>query len=104
MKPHHTLPSTPERTQDRARGNLLLGAAILAFASYAFAQSQTPPAPVTEEQAKVIALKKVPGKVTDVAIEKKRGKHVYVVEIQTEKKGEKDVFVDMQSGAIVGTD
>ncbi|MES2947320.1 MAG: PepSY domain-containing protein [Pseudomonadota bacterium] len=104
MQPHHPKPRSPTRPKDRARGNLLLGAAVLAFAGYVFAQNPPAPNSVTEEQAKVIALKKVPGKVTDVAIEKKRGKHVYVVEIQTEKKGEKDVFVDMQSGAIVGTD
>lgn len=65
----------------------------------------TPPvAKVTGAQATKIALERVPGKVTDVKIERKRGKNVYVVEIQTPDRGERDVFVDIESGAIVGTD
>jgi len=36
-------------------------------------------------------------------IERKRGKMVYVVEIQT-PDGEKDVFVDIKSGQIIGTE
>ena len=63
-----------------------------------------PAAKITEEQAKKIALERIPGEVTDVAIEKKRGKNVYVIEIQSPEQGEKDVFVDMESGKIVGTD
>jgi hypothetical protein len=51
-----------------------------------------------------IALKTIPGKVTKVVIEKKKGKNVYVVEIMTEKKGEIDVFVDIVSGKVIGTD
>ena len=46
----------------------------------------------------------MPGKVTGVVIEKKKGKTVYVVEIMTEKKGEIDVFVDIVSGKVIGTD
>jgi uncharacterized membrane protein YkoI len=42
--------------------------------------------------------------VTKVVIEKKKGKNVYVVEIMSEKKGEIDVFVDVLSGKVVGTD
>ena len=45
-----------------------------------------------------------PAKVTDVAIEKKGGKNVYVIEIQSPEQGEKDVFVDIETGKIVGTD
>ena len=61
-------------------------------------------AKITEAQATKIALEQIPGKVTDVKIERKRGKNVYVVEIQTPDGGEKDVFVDIESGKIVGTD
>jgi uncharacterized membrane protein YkoI len=61
-------------------------------------------AKVTKEQATKIALEHIPGKVTDVTIERKRGKNVYVVEIQSPDQGEKDVFVDMESGKVVGTD
>jgi uncharacterized membrane protein YkoI len=60
-------------------------------------------AKVSEEQAKQIALKTMPGDVTSVVIEKKRGRNVYVVEIQT-PRGEKDVLVDIQTGDVVGTE
>jgi uncharacterized membrane protein YkoI len=64
----------------------------------------TPPvAKVSGAQATKIALELMPGKATSVKIERKRGKNVYVVEIQT-PQGEKDVFVDIESGQIVGTD
>jgi uncharacterized membrane protein YkoI len=63
------------------------------------------PAPkITEEQAKKVALERIPGEVTDVTIERKKGRNVYVVEIRTSDGDEKDVFVDIASGQIVGTD
>jgi uncharacterized membrane protein YkoI len=65
----------------------------------------TPPvAKVSGDEATKIALAQIPGKATSVKIERKKGKNVYVVEIQTPKDGEKDVFVDIESGKIVGTD
>jgi uncharacterized membrane protein YkoI len=65
----------------------------------------TPPvAKISGDQATKIAIAEVPGKATSVTIERKKGKNVYVVEIQTPKDGEKDVFVDIESGKIVGTD
>jgi uncharacterized membrane protein YkoI len=65
----------------------------------------TPPvAKVSGDQATKIALAQIPGKATSVKIERKKGKNVYVVEIQTAKDGEKDVFVDIESGDVVGTD
>ena len=64
----------------------------------------TPPvAKISGEQATKIALERIPGKATSVKIERKMGKNVYTVEIQT-SQGEKDVFVDIESGEIVGTD
>jgi uncharacterized membrane protein YkoI len=66
-------------------------------------ERKAPVAKITEEQATKIALERIPGKVTEVTIERKRGRDVYVVEIQT-PKGEKDVFVDIVSGEIVGID
>jgi uncharacterized membrane protein YkoI len=60
-------------------------------------------AKISEEQAKQIALRKMPGEVTSVEIEKKSGRNVYIVEIQT-PKGEKDVLVDIQTGDVVGTE
>ncbi len=65
----------------------------------------TPPvAKVSGDQATKIALARIPGRATNLTIERKKGKNVYVVEIQTPKDGEKDVFVDIESGEIVGTD
>jgi uncharacterized membrane protein YkoI len=101
MNPAQLLPLIRVRT----RGALILGCALLVLASGAIAEDKPQQAAkISEEQAKAIALKKMPGKVTDVAIEKKRGKTVYVVEVMTESQGERDVFIDMQSGAVVGTD
>jgi uncharacterized membrane protein YkoI len=83
----------------------LLAIFLVPARAAAQAQRQTPPAAkITEEQATKIALERIPGKVTEVKIERKRGKSVYVVEIQTPNGGEKDVFVDIQTGEIVGTD
>jgi len=79
-------------------------AILLLAPAMAAAQAQSPAAKITEAQATKIALEQIPGKVTDVKIERKRGKNVYVVEIQTPDGGEKDVFVDIKSGQIVGTD
>jgi uncharacterized membrane protein YkoI len=78
----------------------------LGVAGVASAQDGKGPAPkITQEQATQIALKVVPGKVTDVAIERKRGRRVYVVEIVAEKDGaETDVLVDIESGKVLGTE
>jgi uncharacterized membrane protein YkoI len=64
----------------------------------------TPTGKITKEQATKIALERIPGEVTDVTIEKKRGKNVYVIEIQSPEQGEKDVLVDIETGKIVGTE
>lgn len=60
---------------------------------------------ITEEAAIEIALKKVPGDVTDVGIEKKLGANRYVVEVQAAADGtETDVIIDMETGEVVGTE
>jgi hypothetical protein len=66
-------------------------------------RQKSPVAKISAAEATKIALERMPGKATDVKIERKLGKNVYVVEIQT-PRGEKDVFVDIESGKIVGTD
>ena len=66
-------------------------------------KQKSPVAKISAAEATKIALERMPGKATDVKIERKLGKNVYVVEIQT-SRGEKDVFVDLESGKIVGTD
>ena len=68
-------------------------------------QFEPPVAKITGKEATEIALKKVPGKATSLSIERKRRKNVYVVEIQEKDGGgEIDVFVDIATGEIVGTD
>ena len=60
-------------------------------------------AKITRGAAIEAALKQLPGKVTDVTVERKRGKQVYVIEIVTEKDSkENDVLVDMQTGVVLG--
>lgn len=74
--------------------------------------SGTPPAlaetakpSITKEQASESALHAVPGRVTDVTVERKLGKNVYVVEIVADQGGgEADVLVDMVSGNILGVE
>jgi len=63
-----------------------------------------PPAKITRETAIATALKLIPGKQNKVEIERKLGRWVYVVEIITAKDDETDVFVDMETGEIIGTD
>ena len=89
-------------------GVLIVGSSNLVLTGAAMAADKpatsAPAAKITEDQAKEIALKAMPGKVTKVVIEKKKGKTVYAVEIQSEKQGEKDVWVDVMTGKVVGID
>ena len=58
---------------------------------------------ISEDEAKQIAEKAVPGKVTDVAIEKKHGANRFVVEVSPAAGGkEVDVVIDMTSGKVLG--
>jgi len=85
----------------------MVALAVLLFPGIAMAQadSQATPTPkITVEQAKAAALKVVPGRVTSVVIEKKQGKPVYVVEIAPRGGGEKDVFIDLDTGQVLGTE
>lgn len=67
--------------------------------------SEMPPgAKVTRDQAIAIALKAVPGRATSVEIEEKLGRSVYTVEVMTSSGNETDVFVDVGSGEVVGTE
>jgi uncharacterized membrane protein YkoI len=60
---------------------------------------------ISQEQATENALKVLPGKVTEVTQERKRGKTVWVIEIVADKDGsENDVLVDMTSGAILAVE
>ena len=71
----------------------------------ATAGEKAPGAKITKGEAMQAALKTLPGKVTDVTVERKKGKQVYVIEIVAEKDGsETDVLVDMETGAVLGID
>ncbi len=113
IKPSH--PRRSRRSAASARNAIALTAlaGALAFAGAPSAAKDAPAAAkasanaasrITEDQAKDVALKAMPGKVTGVTIEKKKGKNVYVVEIMSDNKGEVDVFVDPLTGKVVGTD
>jgi len=80
------------------------GADVSSFGKYLVNVRPPPVARITPEQATETALKAMPGRMTSVVIERKRGRHVYVVEIMTSNAGEKDVLVDIESGEIVGTE
>ena len=92
------------------RGWVRVGVALLAVTGGAVlmttanaADSPVAASNVTEEQAKAIALKALPGKVNKVELETKEGKKTYVVEIITEKTEEKkDVWVDYYTGKLRG--
>ncbi len=80
--------------------------AVLAQASTTVKSSGAAPARglkvITEEEAKAVALKAVPGRVQDIAIEKKLGANRYVVEVVPEKGGkEVDVVINMSTGKVL---
>lgn len=57
---------------------------------------------ISEDEAKKIALKAVPGKVQDIAVEKKLGADRYVVEVIPAKGGkEVDVVIHMTTGKVL---
>ncbi len=64
-----------------------------------------PVAKIDGLQATEIALKEIPGKVTSIKIERLGKRNIYAVEIIADKDGaEWDVFVDIETGEVVGTD
>jgi uncharacterized membrane protein YkoI len=64
-----------------------------------------PVAKINGVQATAIALKEVPGKARSIKIERLGRRNVYAVEIIADKDGaEWDVFVDIETGEVVGKD
>jgi uncharacterized membrane protein YkoI len=59
---------------------------------------------ITEDDAKRIALERVPGKVTDITMEIKLGKPVYVVEVDADSGPETDVFIDIETGEVLAVE
>lgn len=102
-----TVPADAERNRRKPAPFFVAFALIWAsLAPLAAAAEKSGPAiRITEEQAGQAALKVLPGRITDVSIEKKRGKTVYVVEIVADKdSAETDVLVDIESGKVLGID
>jgi uncharacterized membrane protein YkoI len=56
---------------------------------------------LSESEAKAIALKKVPGEITDIAIEKFKGKDAYFVEVAADNGPETDVVIDIDTGEVL---
>jgi hypothetical protein len=65
-----------------------------------------PPVPKVDGlAAKEIALKKIPGKANNMKIERLGKRNVYAIEIVADEDGQEwDVFVDIETGEVVGTD
>jgi uncharacterized membrane protein YkoI len=89
-----------------AAGTLLpVGAAAEVKEAAAMTEAPAGAAKITKEVATQNALNALPGTVTDVTVEKKRGKNVWIIEIVADKDGaETDVLVDMNTGAVIGMD
>jgi len=68
-------------------------------------QTVPPVAKISGLKATEIALKEIPGKATSMKIERLGRRNVYAVEIIAKKDGvEWDVFVDIETGEVVGKD
>ena len=66
---------------------------------------EPPVAKISGLEAEQIAVKEIPGEVTSTKIERLGKRNVYAVEVISEKDGgEWDVFVDIATGKVVGTD
>lgn len=77
----------------------LIAAAALTLTAQA---ATTPPKPkITMDQARAIALKKAPGKVTSEELEKEHGKLIYSFDIATSAKVITEVNVDAMTGKIL---
>ena len=91
---------------DHAQGAAKMAAAPAATAAAAApAKSGAGAKVISEDEAKAIAEKRVPGKAIDVAIEKKMGANRYVVEVKPAAGGkELDVIIDMASGKVLAVE
>ncbi len=90
---------------DHAQGADKMAAASVAPATAPPAKKGAEAKVITEDEAKAIAEKRVPGKAIDVAIEKKMGANRYVVEVKPAAGGkELDVIIDMASGKVLAVE
>ena len=97
MHPEHQTSGRP------SPASLALWAAVVLCLWTNQANAQNAPVRISQDQAVQAALKSFPGKVTDVALEKKHGKTVYVIEMTPDQgKEETDVLVDSETGQVLG--
>ena len=90
---------------DHAQGAAKMAAAPAAAVAAAPAKTGAGAKVISEDEAKAIAEKRVPGKAIDVAIEKKMGANRYVVEVKPAAGGkELDVIIDMASGKVLAVE
>lgn len=90
---------------DHAQGADKMAAAPVAPATAPPAKKGADAKVITEDEAKAIAEKRVPGKAIDVTIEKKMGANRYVVEVKPAAGGkELDVIIDMASGKVLAVE
>lgn len=83
-------------------GSTLTGLALAGgIAGTVSAQSAADTTGLTEEQVIAIALEEVPGEVTDVEQESRRGQQVYEVEIMTADGTEKEVKISADTGKLL---
>jgi uncharacterized membrane protein YkoI len=87
-----------------ARAGLAAALLLAAHAIAAADEVRPPPARISQEAAMLTAVKLIPGRANSVDVERKRGRWTYVVEIITPNGDEQDVFVDIETGEIIGTD
>lgn len=76
-----------------------IAAAALAASTFAATTATKPK--ITMEQARAIALKKAPGKISSAELEKEHGKLIYSFDIATSAKAITEVNVDALNGKIV---
>ncbi|MCI0597661.1 PepSY domain-containing protein, partial [Candidatus Parcubacteria bacterium] len=100
--PVSTLSGAPVRATENVSDDPKMPAAIQPEESGASAGGVSKP--VTEAEAKAIALARVPGVVTDVAIETKFGKQTYVVEVDATNGPETDVIIEIATGAVLAVE
>ena len=83
-------------------GSALTGLVLAGgIAGMVSAQSAADSTGLTEEQVIEIALMEVPGEVTEVELEQRRGAQVYEVEIMAEDGTETEVKIEADTGEIL---
>ena len=75
--------------------------ATVALSAAAFGAGTKTAVKISMQQARKIALQKVPGKIKSEELENEKGKRIYSFDIKTAKQGIIEVNVDAMNGAII---